>query len=1632
MTHRLLRGAPAPAFTPSPPATRKRCARPPWRARATVVALLAWLLLAAAGPGWSACSPAGGWPGAPRTATPVGSVLDGLGMLGPLSRAEIALTDTLAGPRGNAVPDCAGSPSSSAQAEPASLPPAAPERSAGNPFDVVTGAKHEHRIDLVLPAVDTVTAMDASGRATGALEQVSAGESLILQFSRFYSSANAFSLSLGPGWSHSFDTRLARRRLARAPGAGLPAAELQLLQADGRRITMQPVTRLSEGRVRYQGADLSDGVVEEDAQAPDHPWVWRWPSGRRLVFDKRGRLSQVQAPDLDRLLLAYDEQGRLARVEDRHGRAIRLVHQAGRLIELALPDGQSIRYAYDSERRLTGVRYPDGRLVQHHYEDATGAGRLTGTTEPDGRRSRFRYQADGRVVASVGDVNEPHTELLAQYRVDDAGGHAGETELVFRGARTRYRWRIASSGEPALLAADGPGCPLCPNVAQAVQRDAQGRPVGIGIWRLVYDASGRVASLVRGTDAEAPVWRFSYPDADPLARPTAIDAPGVLMGRRRHIELAYNDRGQITRLVERGWAPYSDGVRPVARAVRVIHAEIGDLAGKRVALEQLGPAPIGAPTPTSTPMPMPMPTPTPTPAAGAAQPDPSPTVIARTEFRYDRLRRLEAVIHPESIIRRVERDPLGRPVREVLADGQVITRRFDAGWQLARLDHGARVFEWLRDRQGRLSAIGQGAGRPVPIDHPVLSQLVSDHSSQKLAWAGHPSPTTRSSGPGAETQPPGSLPLGLLIVSPALVQMDADGRTTETRFDDLGRMIEERSAQRGVRQVFHDARGHPVKMVLPDGSLELREFDAAGRLLFREQAAAGTRIGTRFLWTGMRLVGLDHPEHDLRATHDEAGRLRRLTHRLGVQSIHYDFSYDGASRLSERSLGDGMRLRYEYDAAGRPHRLGLVLPDRTDPVWLVESVEYQAGDAVVERLGAGVRALRRFDGEGRLASLDWRRERGGESLARFEIRRRDDGLVAAIGRLDGEERFGFDAAGRLIVRERQHAGGATRRSFYHYSPGGDLRLLRDESGRTESVLPAASDPAGRPRRHGPWLLGYGASGRIERAERSPDALPAREQTASSASAIDYRYNALGERVLKRVHGPLPHTTRFLYHQNALVAELDAAGRITRHFIRWQGRVVAIVEPDLQPPAAGRRGPRPPAITWLLADPLGTPQVAIDQAGRPVWRVRLGAYGEVLEEEGRFDQPLRLPGQYHDRETGLHDNYQRTYDPRHGRYLEPDPLGLAAGWNLHAYAAGNPVQATDPLGLILFAFDGTGNSDPASGRDTLSNVAKFFSLHGASDRHYMSGVGTLDRGSGIGADAFDTLQASSARRRVDHMLGVLDRALRSPETRGAPVNVDVIGFSRGAAMARDFANTVAARISNGHYLSLQRCVSLNFIGLWDTVAQFGLNGQANAQWNLGVPPQARVVVHAVALNEQRRFFPLESIGPDQAAPAGGWRLERGFIGDHGDIGGSHANGDLSDVALGWMVEQARKAGVGLKALDVAWQTVTEPLLHDARSVIAPGPDREFRIPLTPGERTGAPPAGQATTGARPMASADPRGSGRPMAQLGAGLDRNRAEAMIRRYPYLLRGHDGAATLAGSVDMSAYSTWLAEHYALNVRY
>lgn len=66
--------------------------------------------------------------------------------------------------------------------------------------------------------------------------------------------------------------------------------------------------------------------------------------------------------------------------------------------------------------------------------------------------------------------------------------------------------------------------------------------------------------------------------------------------------------------------------------------------------------------------------------------------------------------------------------------------------------------------------------------------------------------------------------------------------------------------------------------------------------------------------------------------------------------------------------------------------------------------------------------------------------------------------------------------------------------------------------------------------------------------------------------------------------------------------------------------------------------------------------------------------------GTFDLPLRLPGQYFDKETNLHYKYFWDYDPGLGIYKQSDPIGLSGGLNTYSYVKGNPLLFKDARGL----------------------------------------------------------------------------------------------------------------------------------------------------------------------------------------------------------------------------------------------------------------------------------------------------------------------------------------------------------------
>ena len=126
---------------------------------------------------------------------------------------------------------------------------------------------------------------------------------------------------------------------------------------------------------------------------------------------------------------------------------------------------------------------------------------------------------------------------------------------------------------------------------------------------------------------------------------------------------------------------------------------------------------------------------------------------------------------------------------------------------------------------------------------------------------------------------------------------------------------------------------------------------------------------------------------------------------------------------------------------------------------------------------------------------------------------------------------------------------------------------------------------------------------------------------------------------------------------------------------------------------------PVTIHYYHCDHLGTPLALTDQQGQIVWAARYDPWGNIEEEFNPhgIEQNIRLPGQHHDRETGLYYNRHRYYDPKLGSYINQDPIGLAGGVNSYKYPR-NPLNQIDSIGLQAGAATlpaiGTGATETA--------------------------------------------------------------------------------------------------------------------------------------------------------------------------------------------------------------------------------------------------------------------------------------------------------------------------------------------------
>ena len=103
-----------------------------------------------------------------------------------------------------------------------------------------------------------------------------------------------------------------------------------------------------------------------------------------------------------------------------------------------------------------------------------------------------------------------------------------------------------------------------------------------------------------------------------------------------------------------------------------------------------------------------------------------------------------------------------------------------------------------------------------------------------------------------------------------------------------------------------------------------------------------------------------------------------------------------------------------------------------------------------------------------------------------------------------------------------------------------------------------------------------------------------------------------------------------------------------------------------------------ARTGRLSRPLRVVADYGNGAGAVVERYAATPYGVGDSTTGLT--PWRWTGRRLDPETGLYHLRARDYAPGIGRFVQPDPIGIAGGINLYAYVGNDPLNATDPWGL----------------------------------------------------------------------------------------------------------------------------------------------------------------------------------------------------------------------------------------------------------------------------------------------------------------------------------------------------------------
>ncbi|TFF07260.1 type IV secretion protein Rhs [Pseudomonas sp. JMN1] len=596
----------------------------------------------------------------------------------------------------------------------------------------------------------------------------------------------------------------------------------------------------------------------------------------------------------------------------------------------------------------------------------------------------------------------------------------------------------------------------------------------------------------------------------------------------------------------------------------------------------------------------------------------------RTQFSYDAQGRLLTTQLPDGRTEQYQRDASGQLVGYTDPAGHTTLYQHNRRGQVRqRIDAHGRQVQFGYDSYGRLQALINENGERYRFAWDAGDRLVEqqdlDGSARRYGYDALDNITTVTAVPA----PYGN---GLALVP----DTPPDPIVHRLERDAVGRLVA-KTTDDGRTDYSYDAVDQLTAVTFTDlqGNTQALGFayDALGQLTAEHSAAGALQHHYDELGN---LIQTQLPDGRwLNRLYYGSGHLHQIN--LDGQVIS-DFERDRLHREVLRTQGQ-LSTRSEYDRSGRlrSRQRRLASQPSLMPAAAQKQFEYDPADNLIGKLdqqpAAQHRQLLHYDATGR--------------------------IIASQDSLHGQrETFAYDAAANLLDGPQSGAGLVVHNKLLTYQ---DKRYRYDAFGRTIEKRSA---------KRGIQRFAYDAESRLV------------EVRNDDGSVVRMTYDPLGRRIGKTEHGsdgyPLGES-RFTW---------DGLRLLQEH--KHSQTSVYVYDDEGYEPIARVDGMGPlQKIRYYHNDLNGLPEQLTEADGHNVWRATYQVWGNTVEEvrEPYYieEQNLRFQGQYLDRETGLHFNTFRFYDPDVGRFTTPDPIGLLGGFNLYQYTP-NPFTWMDPLGL----------------------------------------------------------------------------------------------------------------------------------------------------------------------------------------------------------------------------------------------------------------------------------------------------------------------------------------------------------------